>query len=154
LARFPTLTVIEVDQIIAEVQSVIQRVSRAVELVLVLTLAAGSLVLVASIQASRDERLREHALLRALGGGTPLIRGALAAEFALLGAFAGIVATVGAEVTTSVLATRVFELGARLHPWLWLIGPALGAALVASVGLAGTGRLVKVPPMTVLRALE
>ena len=151
LAKFPTLTVIEIDQIIAEVQSVIARVTRAVELVLALTLVAGCLVLMSSIQASRDERLQEHALLRALGGPSRLIRGALAAEFALLGAFAGVIATVGAEVTAAVLAKEVFDLDARIHPWLWLAGPAIGALVVATVGLAGTGRLVKASPITVLR---
>jgi putative ABC transport system permease protein len=153
LAEFPTLTVIEVDQIIAEVQNVVTRVSQAVELVLALTLVSGCLVLIASIQASRDERLQEHALLRALGGPSRLIRGALAAEFALLGAFAGTIATVGAEVTAAVLAIQVFELSGRVHPWLWLAGPAIGAALIAGVGLAGTGRLVKAPPIAVLREM-
>ena len=74
------------------------------ELVLGLVLASGCLVLVASIQASRDQRMAEHALLRTLGAPRALIRGALAAEFALLGAFAGIVATIGAEVTVLRLA--------------------------------------------------
>ena len=60
---------------------------------------------------------------------------------------------VGAEVTVSVLQTQVFELPNRLHPELWILAPLVGAALIATVGLLGTRRLVSSPPMMVLRGL-
>ena len=151
LAAHPTITVIEVDAIIRQVRSIIDRVTQAVELVLYLVLAAGILVLIASIQSSRDRRLREHALLRALGGTRRLISGALVTEFGVLGVFAGIVAVVGAEITVYALNSQVFELSTPLHPWLWMAGPAFGAAVIASVGYLGTRKLVHSPPMTVLR---
>ena len=151
LSAHPTITVIEVDAIITQVRSIIDRVTQAVELVLYLVLAAGALVLIASIQSSRDQRLKEHALLRALGGTRKLISGALASEFAILGLFAGLVAVVGAEITVYALNSQVFELGTSLHPWLWLAGPALGMAVIATVGYLGTRKLVHSPPVTVLR---
>jgi putative ABC transport system permease protein len=153
LAAFPTITVIEVDRVIEQIQSIMSRVTRAVELVLGLVLASGCLVLVASIQASRDERLREHALLRALGASRRLIRGALGAEFALLGLFGGALAACGAEATVFVLDKKVFDLPVQLHGWIWLAGPAIGAALVGGVGLLGTRALIASPPMLVLREL-
>ena len=151
LSAHPTITVIEVDAVIAQVRRIVARVTQAVELVLYLILAAGTLVLIASIQSSRDQRLREHALLRALGGTRKLISGALLAEFAVLGAFAGIVAALGAEITAWTLNTEVFELSARLHPWLWAGGPALGVAVIAVVGYLSTRKLVASPPIAVLR---
>ncbi|MDZ7670654.1 MAG: FtsX-like permease family protein [Gammaproteobacteria bacterium] len=154
LSRFPTVTVIEVDALIRQIQSIISRVTQAVELVLGLVLAAGCLVLVASIQASRDARMHEHALIRALGGTRRLIAGSLAAEFAILGLFAGVVAVVGAEVTVAVLQSQIFEMGADIHPWLWLLGPLTGAVLILAVGLAGTRSLISTPPMLVLRGLN
>ncbi len=154
LAAYPTVTVIEVDAIIRQVQSIIARVTQAVELVLGLVIAAGCLVLVASVQASRDSRMAEHALVRTLGGTRRLIAGSLAAEFALLGLFAGLVAAVGAEVTVAVLQRQVFELEVQLHPWIWLLGPLTGSALVLVVGLLSTRRLVSTPPMLVLRGLS
>ena len=154
LSSYPTITVIEVDAIIIQVQSIISRVSQAVELILGLVLASGALVLVASIHASRDARMSEHALIRALGGSRRLIAGSLLAEFATLGLFSGIVAVVGAEITVLILQTQVFDLSARLHPWLWAVGPLLGALLVMSVGMFSTRQLVSVPPITVLRGLN
>ncbi len=151
LSNYPTITVIEVDNIIAQVRGIIDRVSQAVELVLFLVLGAGILVLIASIQSSRDLRLKEHALLRALGGTRRLISGALVSEFAILGAFAGIVAVVGAEITVYALNSRVFELGTDLHPQLWVAGPLFGMLVIAAVGYLGTRKLVHSPPATVLR---
>ena len=153
LAAHPTITVIEVDAIIAQVERIIDRVTLAVELILGLVLGAGALVLIASIQASHETRMKEHALVRALGGTRNLIAGALVGEFAVLGAFAGIVAVIGAEITVFALQTRVFELDYEIHPWLWIAGPAVGMALIASVGYLGTRKLVRSPPLLVLREL-
>jgi putative ABC transport system permease protein len=154
LAAFPTVTVIEVDKVIAQIQSIVARVTQAVQLVLALVLGAGALVLVASIQASSEDRLREHALLRALGASRRLVRGALGAEFALLGAFAGVIAALGAEATVFALDKQVFQLAPQFHPWVWATGPALGAAIVGAIGVLGTRRIVAAPPVRVLRALD
>jgi putative ABC transport system permease protein len=110
--------------------------------------------LIASIHASRDARMSEHALIRTLGGTRKLIAGSLAAEFAFLGLFAGVVAVVGAEVTVYILQSQVFELGGGVHPWLWLAGPLMGAVLITVVGVLSTVKLVSTPPMTVLRGLN
>jgi len=153
LSAYPTVTVIEVDAIIRQIQSIIARVTQAIELVLGLVVAAGCLVLVASIQASRDARMHEHALLRTLGASRRLIAGALAAEFAVLGLFSGLVAVVGAEISAAVLQRQVFSLPVAFHPWLWLWGPLAGAALVLVVGLTSARNLVSSPPMLILRGL-
>jgi len=154
LGRFPTITVIEVDALIAQVKSIIDRVTQAVELVLGLVLASGCLVLIASIQASKDGRMSEHALIRTLGGSRKLITGSLAVEFATLGLFAGAVAVVGAEITVAILETQVFDLGVSFHPWLWLFGPLIGALIIFVVGMAGTRSLISSPPIMVLRGLN
>ncbi len=154
LSNHPTITVIEIDALIEQVKSIIDRVTQAVELVLGLVLASGCLVLVASIQASRDARMAEHALVRTLGGTRRLIGGSLAAEFMVLGAFAGVVAVVGAEITVAVLQSQVFELSMQLHPWVWPVGPLVGAFIIVIVGLLGSRALVNSPPMLVLRGLN
>ena len=154
LSTFPTITVIEVDALIAQIRSIIDRVTQAVELVLGLVLASGALVLIASIQASKDGRMAEHALVRTLGGTRKLITGSLAIEFATLGLFAGMVAVVGAELTVAILETQVFELTMGFHPWLWVMGPLFGALIIFVVGMMGTRSLVSSPPIMVLRGLN
>ena len=153
LSQYPTITVIEIDALIAQVQKIVGQVSQAVELVLALVLLSGALVLIASIQASRDTRMAEHGLIRALGGTRALIGGSLTAEFLVLGAFAGIVAVFGAELLVATLQIQVFELEAEAHPWIWLLGPTAGALIITIVGLLGSRSLIDTPPMSVLRGL-
>ena len=153
LSNYPTITVIEVDELINQVQQIVSRVTQAVELVLVLVLGAGALVLIASIQASRDQRMKEHALIRTLGGSRRLIAGSLASEFSILGLFAGVVAVVGAEITVYALESQVFEMAYQARPWFWLVGPLLGTLIVVTVGYLGTRSLISTPPATILRDL-
>jgi putative ABC transport system permease protein len=153
LRQYPTITVIEIDALIAQIQKIVAQVSQAVELVLALVLLSGALVLIASIQASRDTRMAEHGLIRALGGTRALIGGSLTAEFLVLGAFAGVVAVFGAELVVAMLQLQVFELQAEAHPWIWLLGPTAGALIITVVGLAGSRSLIDTPPMNVLRGL-
>jgi putative ABC transport system permease protein len=154
LRQHPTITVIEIDALIEQVKSIVDRVTQAVELVLGLVLISGCLVLVASIQASRDARMSEHALVRTLGGTRKLIGSSLFAEFLVLGLFAGVVAVFGAELIVAVLQYQVFELGVSLHPWVWPVGPAVGAAVIVFVGLLGARSLINSPPMLVLRGMN
>ncbi len=154
MRQFPTVSIIPMEDIIEQVQDIVDRVTQAIELVLALVLASGCLVLLASIQSSRDERLAEHGLLRALGATRSLIAGSLSVEFLTLGALSGLLAVAGAELSVALLQVQVFELSPRLHGWYWLAAPTLGALLVATVGLAGSRTLIASPPMRVLRGLD
>lgn len=153
LEAHPTITVIEIDALIAQIKRIVDQVTQAVELVLALVLLSGCLVLVASIRASGDARMKEHALVRTLGGTSRLVGGSLALEFLVLGAFAGVVAVVGAEITVAVLQGQVFDLAVRPHPWIWPVGPVLGAVIILVVGWLGSRGLVRAPPTEVLRGL-
>ncbi|HSG90749.1 MAG TPA: FtsX-like permease family protein [Pseudomonadales bacterium] len=151
LQRYPTVSVIEVDAVLEQIQRIIERVTLAVEMVLLLVMIAGAMVLVASIQSSMDERLREFGLLRALGAGRRRILGALVIEFSALGLFAGVLAAVGAEITVYGLTERVFQLQGSAHPWVWLGGPLIGVLLIGLIGTLSTRRVVDTPPAIVLR---
>jgi putative ABC transport system permease protein len=153
LKRYPTITVIEVDAIIAQIKAIIAQVSLAIELVLTLILLSGTLVLLSSIQASMDERFQQHAILRTLGASRKLIMGSLVIEFCALGLFAGLLATAGSEATVYGLETQIFDLEYTAHPWLWLLGPAVGVLLIGVIGTFATRRVVLTPPTAVLRDL-
>lgn len=148
---FPTVTVIELDIVINEIRAIINQVGQAIELVLAVIFLSGALVLIAGVQSSVDVRLRESALLRALGARKGLLLGALWIEFATLGAFAGLLAVVGSEVAAWGLQTQALNLAYRPSPWLWLPGIALGAVVIGGLGVLSCRRAVSVPPLVVLR---
>lgn len=151
LTAFPTVGVIEVDAVIRQVRTIIDRVSSAIELVLGLILLSGVIVLFASVQTSMDERYMEQAILKTLGARSKLLFSSLLFEFALLGLLAGCLAAVSSEAIVWILQTRVLELQYSVHWWVFALGPLAGAVLVASLGLLISARTIKATPVQVLR---
>ncbi len=151
--QHPTVSLIELDQMINQIQNIIRQVSRAVEFVLALTVGAGILVLIASIQATLDIRLHESALLRALGASRRLVFTSLLIEFGAMGLLAGVMGALGAETSLYFLQTRIFDMDFNPHWELWLAGPLLGILLVGGVGLFSSASVVRVAPLTVLRKI-
>ncbi|MFY0664768.1 MAG: hypothetical protein JXQ97_09080 [Natronospirillum sp.] len=152
LRQVPTLSVIEVDALIEQIQGIIAQVTLAIEFILVLVLASGLLVLIAGIQSSLDTRFRESAVLRTMGASASLVRGTLWVEFGALGALAGLLGAAGTEAILFYLQGSVFGMETRWHPLLWLIAPLSGAALIGTVGVLSTSKVIRTPPMRVLRS--
>lgn len=151
LARtFPNVTVIDVAALMARVRDMIERSSRALETVFLFSLLAGLLVIYAAIESTHEERLRETALLRALGAGNQALRRGLISEFLLLGLLSGALAGLMASAAGYGLAQFVFELDYSPNLWLPLIGMVLGGALISLFGYFGVRRTLRVPPRTVL----
>jgi putative ABC transport system permease protein len=150
--RFPNLLVIDVAAILAQVQRVMDQVVKAIEFVFLFSMVAGLLVLFAALGSTHDEREFDAAVMRTLGASSRQLRTVLAAEFALIGALAGLLAAVGATAIGYVLADRVLNLPYTINPWVWLAGLLIGAVGVTVAGLVGTARVLRTPPMQVFRA--
>ncbi len=148
---FPSVTVLEMDQVLAQVRTILKQVTAAVELVLAFVLAAGFAVLFAALAANLDERFYEGALLRALGASRRQLRAAHLTEFAVLGVLAGLLAALGTELIAGVLYTRAFDLDYSFKWPVWLLAPLAGGVLIGAVGYFGTRRVVNQSPLTVLR---
>ncbi|WP_322111777.1 ABC transporter permease [Acidihalobacter yilgarnensis] len=149
---YPGVTLFDVDRLLAQVRSIIERGVRAVEYVFAFSLVAGLIVLYAAIDAAQAARRRELAVLRTLGASRRQLRLALAAEFAALGILAGVIASASASLLGYVLAVHIFNLDYSPDPRLWLVGVASGTLLVLAVGLWGTRAAVRVPPLVVLQS--
>src|SRR5690606_40408868 len=113
------VTAIDIDAILAQVRGVMDKASLAVQYVFGFTLLAGLTVLLATIQATRDERRYESAILRTLGARRSVVLQGVAAEFAVLGLLAGAFAAVGATAAGYFLATRIFNLDYSLDVTVW-----------------------------------
>lgn len=149
--QFPSVTVLEVDALIEQLQSILEQVTVLVELMLVFVLLAGLCVLLATIQSTLDERLREGALMRALGASKVYLQTINRLEFAFMGLIAGLLAMAGAELMTAFVYQRVFSLQPHLHGLFWLWVPLASALLIGLVGSQATASTVRRSPMSLLR---
>ena len=149
--RFPNLTVFDTGNIVRQVQQMLEQVIRAVQLLFVLTLAAGLVVLYAALASSRDERTREAGLMRALGATRRQLQWAQLLELGFSGALAGILAAAAALAVGLVLARQVFEFEYQPQ-WLGLLGGLLlGAAAAMLAGSFGLRLVLRTPPIQTLR---
>ncbi|MCS3837026.1 putative ABC transport system permease protein [Pseudomonas sp. JAI111] len=147
---FPAVTILQVEALLEQLRSILAQVTLAVEYVLLFVLAAGMAVLFSGLQATLDERIRQGALLRALGAERQLLVKARRIEFGLLGAVSGLLAALGSELVSLVLYRYAFDLPWHPHPWL-LVLPLIGAVLIGGAGVFGTRRALNASPLTVLR---
>lgn len=147
---FPAVSFLNVEAVLQQLKAIMTQVSLAIESLLIFVLAAGIMVLLAGIQSTLPNRIHQSALLRSLGASRTFIRRLHFVEFATIGASSGLLAWIGAELTSFILYTWVFELPWQLHPWLALL-PIIGALLIYSVGLLGTRQVANTSPMQILR---
>jgi len=151
LSAYPTISVIDVDVMIAQLRKVIGQVSKAVEFILVLVVFAGCLVLVAQVQASMEEREREIAILRTIGAKGSLLRNSVLLEFVALGAIAGLMASVAMELTVYLLQSNLFKMQTSFHFEYWFFGIVAGAGFVGIIGLLSCWRLLNMSSVTLIR---
>jgi len=152
MRQFPSVTAIDLDAVLSQVRDVMNKAALAVQAVFVFTLLAGLTVLWAAVQATRDERRYESAMLRTFGASRRRVLGGVAAEFIAIGLLAGLLAASGASLAGYLLAENLFDLEYHFSPVLWLAGPLLGMAFVGLSGMAATWRVITRAPVNVLRA--
>ena len=149
--QFPNITSVDMAATLAQVQSVLDQVIRAVEFLFAFTLAAGLVVLFAAVTATREERAREYAIMRALGARASLLRQVQRAELAGVGLLAGFLASAVAVLVGWALAHYVFEFTWTASLWVPLVGSVVGAVLALLAGWWGLREVLQRPVMDTLR---
>jgi putative ABC transport system permease protein len=149
--EFPNITNVDMSQAIAQVQRVLGQVIGAVEFLFAFTLAAGLVVLLAAITATRGEREREFAILRAVGASSVLLRQVQRVELLGVGLLAGFLASVVAIAVGWALARFVFEFSWTASPWVPLVGSVAGAVLALIAGWWGLRSVLRTPVVETLR---
>jgi putative ABC transport system permease protein len=147
--RFPSVSIFNVGDLLAQVRSVIDKAATAVQSVFAFTLLAGVTVLLAAVQASRDERRYEAAILRALGAGRGMLMGSALFEFAGLGLLAGVLAATVAAFGGLLLA-QALELRYRFDAPTWLMGVAGTVVIMGISGYLAVRPVLESEPRSVL----
>jgi putative ABC transport system permease protein len=151
IAAFPNVTPLDIGAAMTQVRGIMDRITNAVEFIFLFALAAGLAVLLAAIETTRSERVRETGLLRALGASSRVITRGLLAEYAVLGLLSGSVSALAAQVIAWILAVNVFNIPYGPRPLIWLVGALAGCAIVTALGWISLRRVLRTPPTIVLQ---
>jgi putative ABC transport system permease protein len=151
LQRFPNVTSVDLRSSLAQVQRVLDQVTRAVEYLFAFTLAAGVLVLVAAVGAGRQARERDYAILRALGASRALLAQMQRAELLGLGALAGAMSGAVALALGWALTRHVLEFAWTPPAWVPLAAALAGSLLAWAAGSLSLAGVLRQPVVQTLR---
>ncbi len=149
--QYPNITNVDMSQTIGQVQRVLGQVSRAVEFLFGFALAAGLVVLLATITATRGEREREFAVLRAVGAGSVLLRRVQRIELLGVGLLAGFLASVVAVIVGWALAKYAFQFSWQPPLLVPLAGSLAGGLLALGAGWWTLRGILRTPVVDTLR---
>lgn len=147
----PNITLFDIGVIVVQVRQMLGRAISAVQWLFAFTLGAGVLVLAAALHATRDERLHEVAVMRALGARADLLRAALLRELLVCGAIAGVLAAAASVGLSWVLAKQVLHVELVAVWWPWPVGLACGVVAAVLAGRFALAGVLRASPLSTLR---
>jgi putative ABC transport system permease protein len=150
--KYANVSAIDVREIVATIQGVIDNVTLAISIVGLVALTSGVLILIGAVAMTKFQRVYEAAILRTLGASTKLLATMLALEYTALGLLAGLIGAAGALVLSWAACRWVFEIDWRPAPGLLSAGALLTTLLVGVIGVAASADVLRKKPLATLRA--
>jgi putative ABC transport system permease protein len=152
VAAYPNVSAIDVREILATIQGVVDNLTLAISVVGGVALGSGVLILIGAVAMTKFQRIYEAAILRTLGASTRLLAAMLALEYSALGLLAGCIGAAGALALTWGICRFVFEIPWRPAPGVMAAGAMITTVLVATIGVAASFDVLRRKPLATLRA--
>ncbi|MFZ0339871.1 MAG: FtsX-like permease family protein, partial [Terracidiphilus sp.] len=149
-AVYPTVTVINVAEVLGRIESVVDQITLVVRLLAGFSILAGLTILASSIASTRFRRMQEAVVLKTLGATRMRIVRTFSVEFSVLGLLAGAVGIVFANLLTRILLRRL-EVDFQLDWIATAVALAGTAALATATGWIASYRILGLRPLEVLR---
>ena len=151
VSALPNVTAINVGDVLQNIATLLQQLAWAIQGMALLCIGNGAIVMTAALSTNRYRRVYEAAILKALGGTRHVIARSLAIEFGVLGGFAGLIG-IGLASTLSWAVLKFFlDLDWTIQPSLLGLALLLTILLTLILGFLNTYRLLRYPPLAVLR---
>ncbi len=149
--RYPTVTVVNVADVLQIVQDVVLRIAAIVRFISGFTILAGVVMVASSIAGTRFRRMREVVILKTLGATRRRIAWIFSVEFLALGMVAGVMGSALASAFAAVIVTRLLHIEYRAGIGSNLLAVLLAAALAVAAGWAASFRVLGRKPLEILR---
>jgi putative ABC transport system permease protein len=149
--QFPTVTVVNMADVMQIVEDVVQRISVIVRFISAFTILAGAVMVASSVAGSRFRRTREVVILKTLGATRGRIAAVFSAEFFALGIVAGIMGTLLASGFAAMILKFLMEITFRPDPVSGGIAIVLSATLATLAGWAASFPILGKKPLEILR---
>jgi putative ABC transport system permease protein len=150
--NFPTVTVMNLADVLTRIQEAVDQVALVVRFLALFAILAGIIILSSSVAGTRYRRIREVAVLKALGATRRRIKSIFSIEFSILGAIAGLVGALLANLFSAIIADKFINTHFEFNWPSVLIGMAATALLANFAGWLASTRILDQRPLEVLRA--
>ena len=152
VTKYPNISAIDVREVLASIQGVVDNVTFAISIVGTVALASGALILIGAVAMTKFQRVYEAAILRTLGASTRLLGTMLALEYSALGLIAGLIGAAGSLALSWAVCRYVFEIDWEPAPALLTAGAIATTALVGIIGVVASADVLRKKPLATLRA--
>ncbi len=149
--KHPTAIIVELDRIFEEIRQIIEKVSSAIELIMVFVVGAGFALLWAAMEHTFSQKLHQSAILRTLGASRRFIATSFRFEFLWLAILSSLVAISCIEWVSYFLYEQIFNIEFEFHFDLWwqLTGGLFLMMMLAS--WRGVNRVTSPAPLSLLK---
>jgi len=147
----PNVTGVRVEEVLAAVASLLNKVAAALAGTGMVTLVSGAIVLVGAVAAGQRRRMQEAVILRALGATRRQIRAAWLMEFGILGLTAGLTAGIVGTAASFGVAHYILHTDWVFLPGTLILTLAGALATMLVFGYVGTSAALRAKPASMLR---
>ncbi len=151
IRNYAEISMIDIDGLLQDARAVVDKITSALQGLLILVFSLGVLIMFASILSCLKERLHESAMLQVLGANRRLVAKVLLIEFGVLGLLSGVVGSFMAYVIASDLARQYFDFSLKINVSMFGISVLSSMIAVLVFGLLGTRKVFQVSPLWLLR---
>jgi len=151
LAGIHNVSVVDLRDILDALVQVVEKISLAISVVGSVALLSGVLILLGSVAMTKYQRRYETAIFRTLGASRGRVAMMMFFEYGTLGAVAGFIGAMGAQVLTFLLSTQVLEIPFRFAFLTNTVAVLIAAASVSVVGVLVTLDVLRHKPLSILR---
>ncbi len=152
LEKFPNVQIIDVADIIAVIQKLVNNFVLAISFVGGFVILSGVLILIGSIGLTKSQRIYENAILKTLGAKRPVLATILFAEYGILGVLAGIIGAGFAALLSFAVSKYILKIDWEFDLTLFLLGIFITAFMVMIVGALASFDVLFRKPLNTLRS--